>query len=60
VSHRFEKSIYVRATVTANAATALLGLAGYFVEPQPLHAGERVLTAGVLELKKELEDRESK
>src|SRR5262249_49170310 len=61
VTHRFDQTAFVRSELT-NAEAALsreekeLGL----LPRQPLRAGERGLAAGVLELKQELEDRESK
>jgi cobalt-zinc-cadmium efflux system membrane fusion protein len=61
VTHRFEKTVFVRSRpfdkgeeiTTEEKEEGLL-------PRQPLQKGERVLTTGVLELKKELEDRESK
>jgi cobalt-zinc-cadmium efflux system membrane fusion protein len=60
VTHRFEKTVFVRSRpfdrgedITPEEEEGLL-------PRQPLRKGERVLTTGVLELKKELEDRESK
>jgi cobalt-zinc-cadmium efflux system membrane fusion protein len=75
VTHRFEKTVFVRSLLAdgkpgAVAASLATGLPQVVVHgliqerellpPGPLRPGERVLTVGVLELKKELEDRESK
>jgi cobalt-zinc-cadmium efflux system membrane fusion protein len=61
VTHRFDKKVFVRSRFDEKEEARLkqekkdLDL----LPVQPLHENERVLTAGVLELKKELEDRES-
>jgi hypothetical protein len=60
VTHRFEKTVFVRSTpakvgwepTTEDKEMGLLA-------KEVLRPGERVLAGGVLELKKELEDRES-
>ena len=60
VTHRFEKTVYVRSRWPDDRGPGPtpdekeLGL----LPRQALRKGEQVLTAGVLELKKELEDRE--
>ena len=60
VTSRFNKVVYVKSKLDAKE-TALTpdekeeGL----LPVEPLHQGDKVLTAGVLELKQELEDRES-
>jgi hypothetical protein len=60
VTQRFDKYIYVQSKLDS----AIEGLAPNEKEQnlsplEPLHEGDKVLTSGVLELKKELEDRES-
>jgi cobalt-zinc-cadmium efflux system membrane fusion protein len=60
VTHRFDKTAFVRSKLTdaqrkLNSEEREQGLRA----PEPLRVDERVLTAGVLELKKELEDKES-
>jgi cobalt-zinc-cadmium efflux system membrane fusion protein len=60
VTHRFDKTAFVRSRLApAKASLAPEEKDQGLLPKQPLKAGERVLTAGVLELKKELEDRES-
>jgi cobalt-zinc-cadmium efflux system membrane fusion protein len=60
VTHRFEKSVFVRSELTeAERQLAPEEKEAGLLPKDPLLNGERVLTAGVLELKKELEDRES-
>src|SRR5262249_5833682 len=60
VTHRFDKTAFVRSRLAPVEATLSPEEKDQGLLPkQPLQAGERVLTAGVLELKKELEDRES-
>jgi cobalt-zinc-cadmium efflux system membrane fusion protein len=63
VTHRFEKTVFIRSRpfdkdkgedITPEEREEGL------LPRQPLRKGERVLTSGVLELKKELEDRESR
>ena len=61
VVQRFEKTAFVRTKLTAKEQELTpeekeLEL----LPPRPLRPGQRVLMTGVLELKKELEDRESK
>jgi cobalt-zinc-cadmium efflux system membrane fusion protein len=60
VTHRFDKTVFVRSRLASEDAelTADEKEEG-FLPRQPLRPGERVLTSGALELKKELEDRES-
>jgi cobalt-zinc-cadmium efflux system membrane fusion protein len=53
VTHRFDQTVYVRSRLPGGEEEEGL------LPRQPDRAGELVLTAGVLELKKELEDRES-
>ena len=56
VTHRFDKVVYVKSKLDAKEAA----LTPEEKEPlQPLRQGDKVLKSGVLELKKELEDRES-
>jgi cobalt-zinc-cadmium efflux system membrane fusion protein len=60
VTHRFNETAFVRSRLTDEEKTLTSEEREQGLLPrQPLRAGERVLTAGVLELKKELEDRES-
>jgi cobalt-zinc-cadmium efflux system membrane fusion protein len=61
VTHRFEKTAFVKSKLTAGEQ----GLTDEdrdngLLPRRPLRPGERVLLAGVLELKKELEDRQAK
>lgn len=56
VTHRFDRTAFVRSRLTTPKREKEEGL----LPPAPLRPGERVLTAGVLELKKELEDRETR
>jgi cobalt-zinc-cadmium efflux system membrane fusion protein len=60
VTHRFEKTVYVRSALPEGqpARTPEEEKEG-LLPREPLRPGEKVLTRGVLELKKELEDRES-
>jgi cobalt-zinc-cadmium efflux system membrane fusion protein len=61
VSHRFEKTLFVRSRLTAKQQELTADDKEQGLLPRtPLRPGERVLTTGVLELKRELEDRESK
>ncbi len=60
VTHRFDKVMYVKSKLDDKDVELMpqekeQGLAA----PEPLREGDKVLTSGVLELKKELEDRES-
>jgi membrane fusion protein, heavy metal efflux system len=60
VLRRLEKKVYVRSRLSAEAMKLTrqekeLGL----LPREPLRPGDRLLTAGILELKKELEDREA-
>ena len=58
VTHRFDKRAFVRSRLKRKKEDRAEKEQG-LLAVQPLRPGERVLTAGVLELKKELEDRES-
>jgi cobalt-zinc-cadmium efflux system membrane fusion protein len=61
VVQRFEKTAFVRTKLTAQEQELTPEEKEMeLLPPRPLGKGERVLTTGVLELKKELEDRESK
>jgi cobalt-zinc-cadmium efflux system membrane fusion protein len=61
VTHRFEKTLFVRSRPFAKAEELTPEDQEFGLLPrEPLREGQRVLTTGVLELKKELEDRESK
>jgi cobalt-zinc-cadmium efflux system membrane fusion protein len=53
VTNRFDQMAYVRSTLTAKVGDE------HAQGVQPLHVGERVLTAGALELKAALETKES-
>jgi len=61
VTHRFEKTAFVKSNLgdKEKILTSEEKEAG-LLPFQPLTKGERILAAGVLELKKELDDRESK
>jgi CheY-like chemotaxis protein/multidrug efflux pump subunit AcrA (membrane-fusion protein) len=60
VTHRFDKVVYVKSRLDAREAALTPQEMGQGLLPlEPLHEGDRVLKSGVLELKKELEDRES-
>jgi cobalt-zinc-cadmium efflux system membrane fusion protein len=56
VRHRFDKTVFVRSRLTEKEQEPEEGLR----PRRPLRPGERILATGVLELKKELEDRQSK
>jgi cobalt-zinc-cadmium efflux system membrane fusion protein len=59
VTHRFDRSVFVRSRLSpAEAALPPEEREQGLLPRQPLQAGERVLAAGVLELKKELEDQD--
>ncbi len=61
VVQRFEKTAFVRTKLTPKEQELTPEEKEMeLLPPRPLRPGERVLTTGVLELKKELEDRESK
>jgi cobalt-zinc-cadmium efflux system membrane fusion protein len=61
VTHRFEKTAFVRSRLTAKEQELTAEDRELKLLPRsPLLPGERVLTSGVLELKKELEDRQSR
>jgi cobalt-zinc-cadmium efflux system membrane fusion protein len=61
VTHRFDKVAYVSSVLTdADIALGLAQAKDQGILPlSPLKDGDRVLTSGILELKKELEDRET-
>ena len=60
VTHRFENTVYVKSTLTAKEATPTRDERDRELLPrQPLLKGERVLTAGVLELKARLAELKS-
>ena len=60
VTHRFEKTVYVRSRLPQGTPALTSEEQEQGLLPrQPLQPDERVLSTGVLELKKELEDRES-
>jgi cobalt-zinc-cadmium efflux system membrane fusion protein len=60
VTHRFDKVAFVRSKLTASEQKLKPEEKDLGVRvPEPLRVGERVITAGVLELKKELEDKEA-
>ena len=60
VTHRFDKTAFVRSRLTAAEQKLKPEEKEVGVRvSEPLRPGERVLTAGVLELKKELEDKEA-
>ena len=60
VTQRFDKVVYVKTKLDAKEATPTPEEKESGLLPlEPLHEGDKVLRSGVLELKKELEDRES-
>jgi cobalt-zinc-cadmium efflux system membrane fusion protein len=60
VTHRFDRSAFVRSDLPANDKKLKKDEQEPSVRTaEPLREGDRVITAGVLELKKELEDREA-
>jgi cobalt-zinc-cadmium efflux system membrane fusion protein len=60
VTHRFDKTVYVKSKLDPKEAVPSAEDKEQGLMPlEPLHEGEKVLKSGVLELKKELEDRES-
>jgi hypothetical protein len=60
VTHRFDSTAFVRSTLSDAQKQVKPEEKDQGVRaPEPLRAGDRVITAGVLELKKELEDREA-
>jgi cobalt-zinc-cadmium efflux system membrane fusion protein len=60
VTHRFDHTAFVRSELTAEQEKLKPEEKDQGVRvPEPLRGGDRVITAGVLELKKELEDREA-
>ena len=60
VTHRFDKVVYVKSKLEAREAALTPQEKEQGLMPlEPLHEGDKVLKSGVLELKKELEDRES-
>ncbi len=60
VTHRFDKVVYVKSKLDAKEAALTPEEKERGLAPlEPLHEGDKVLKSGVLELKKELEDRES-
>lgn len=59
LTHRFEKTAFVRSVLKPEDKLLKPGERDQGVlPPEPLRAGERVILSGVLELKKELEDKE--
>jgi cobalt-zinc-cadmium efflux system membrane fusion protein len=61
ISHRFDKTAFVRSRLTEKEMELTPEDKDQELLPRrPLLPGERLLTTGVLELKRELEDRESK
>lgn len=61
VTLRFEKSVFVRTTLTDKEQEHTQEDQDFELLPRrPLRPGERVLVTGALELKRELDDRESK
>lgn len=61
VTQRFERTVFVRSQLTQKEQEHTPEDKDFeLLPPRPLHPGERILTTGVLELKRELEDRESK
>jgi cobalt-zinc-cadmium efflux system membrane fusion protein len=61
VTHRFDKTAFVRSKLTAEQQKLTPEEKAEGLLPrQPLHLDERLLLAGVLELKKELADQKSK
>jgi cobalt-zinc-cadmium efflux system membrane fusion protein len=60
LTHRFDRTAFVRSRLTdADRQLKPEEKEQGVRVPEPLRPGERVITAGVLELKKELEDREA-
>jgi cobalt-zinc-cadmium efflux system membrane fusion protein len=60
VTHRFDKTAYVSTALTKEESQLTPKEKEQGMLPlEPLQTGDRVLTSGILELKKELEDRES-
>ncbi len=60
VTHRFDRVVYVKSKLDAREAALTPAEKEQGLLPLgPLHEGDKVLKSGVLELKKELEDRES-
>ncbi len=60
VTHRFDKFAYVKSVLTDDEiASSQAQTAEGLLPLSPLKEGERVLTSGLLELKKELDDREA-
>jgi cobalt-zinc-cadmium efflux system membrane fusion protein len=60
ITHRFSKSVYVKSTLTPQEAKLTADdRARELLPRQPLRPGERVLTAGVLELKARLAELKS-
>ncbi len=60
VTHRFDKVVYVKSKLDAKEAVLTPEEKERGLTPlEPLREGDKVLKSGVLELKKELEDRES-
>jgi cobalt-zinc-cadmium efflux system membrane fusion protein len=61
VSHRFEKTAFVRSRLTAKEERLTPQEAAQgFQRCEPLKTGDRIITSGVLELRAALEDKESK
>ncbi len=61
VSHRFEKTAYVRSQLTPQQTELTEEEKTRGMQPrQPLRPGELIITSGVLELRAALEDKESK
>ncbi len=61
ITHRFDKTAFVRSKLTEKEMELTPEEKDQELLPRrPLRPGERLLTTGVLELKRELEDRESK
>jgi cobalt-zinc-cadmium efflux system membrane fusion protein len=61
VAKRFEKTLFVRSQLTPKEEEHTPEDKDFeLLPPRPLRPGERVLVTGALELKRELEDRESK
>src|SRR5262249_24294045 len=60
VTHRFDNSVWVRSKVTkAQQTLSADDVEQGLLVPQPLLPKEQVILSGVLELKKEVEDREA-
>jgi hypothetical protein len=61
VTHRFEQTAFVRSRLAPQEEKLTVQENAQDMYPrQPLKPGERILTAGVLELRAALEDKESK